>query len=155
MAEAMERWDINMMQQEVHGCCRLFKKSIDALFCLWKVNMIKTSLTARVLIANNQVHMAHLAIIGSHSINGVAKLHTELLKKEVLHDFYRLYPERFNNKTNGVTLRRWMQSTIRGWLPFWIRKSVLTGARIRLSWKTVEVPEQQQGLGSADCRQAG
>lgn len=61
------------------------------------------------IISGGQVHMAHLAIIGSHSTNGVAKLHTELLKEDVLHDFYTLYPERFNNKTNGITERRWLQ----------------------------------------------
>jgi len=54
------------------------------------------------------VRMAHLAALGSHAINGVAELHTELLKKEVLRDFYDLTPEKFNNKTNGVTPRRWM-----------------------------------------------
>lgn len=60
------------------------------------------------IIKNDNVHMAHLAIIGSHSINGVAKLHSELLKKVVLNDFYQIYPERFNNKTNGITIRRWL-----------------------------------------------
>jgi starch phosphorylase len=54
------------------------------------------------------VRMAHLASLGSHAINGVAELHTELLKKNVLHDFYDLSPEKFSNKTNGVTPRRWM-----------------------------------------------
>ncbi|MGK7872646.1 MAG: glycogen/starch/alpha-glucan phosphorylase [Xenococcaceae cyanobacterium] len=54
------------------------------------------------------VRMAHLATVGSHAINGVAALHTELLKKDVMQDFYELWPERFNNKTNGVTPRRWM-----------------------------------------------
>jgi len=54
------------------------------------------------------VRMAHLAALGSHAINGVAELHTELLKAQVLHDFYELSPEKFSNKTNGVTPRRWM-----------------------------------------------
>ncbi|MCU1294474.1 MAG: glycogen/starch/alpha-glucan phosphorylase, partial [Bryobacterales bacterium] len=54
------------------------------------------------------VRMAHLATIGSHAINGVAALHSELLKKDLLHDFYELYPERFSNKTNGITPRRWL-----------------------------------------------
>lgn len=53
--------------------------------------------------------MAHLAVIGSHSVNGVAKLHTEILMDDVLKDFFELYPERFNNKTNGITQRRWIQ----------------------------------------------
>src|SRR5919108_1932431 len=54
------------------------------------------------------VRMAHLAIVGSHSINGVAALHTELVKTSLVPDFYQLWPERFNNKTNGVTQRRWL-----------------------------------------------
>lgn len=108
MAEAMERWDINMMQQEVPRILQIIQE-IDRRFVLSLEGKYDQNFISRTrIIANNQVHMAHLAIIGSHSINGVAKLHTELLKKEVLHDFYRLYPERFNNKTNGVTLRRWM-----------------------------------------------
>ncbi len=56
------------------------------------------------------MRMAHLAIVGSCSVNGVAKLHTELLKKEVLRDFAELWPEKFNNKTNGITPRRWLLS---------------------------------------------
>jgi starch phosphorylase len=55
-----------------------------------------------------QVRMAHLAVLGSHSVNGVARLHTELIKRDLLPDFYELHPERFNNKTNGVTPRRWL-----------------------------------------------
>ncbi|HEY1947698.1 MAG TPA: glycogen/starch/alpha-glucan family phosphorylase, partial [Bryobacteraceae bacterium] len=54
------------------------------------------------------IRMAHLATVGSHAVNGVAKLHSELLKKDLLHDFYEMYPERFSNKTNGVTPRRWL-----------------------------------------------
>ncbi|HEX2768633.1 MAG TPA: glycogen/starch/alpha-glucan phosphorylase [Geobacteraceae bacterium] len=56
-----------------------------------------------------RVRMAHLAIVGSHSVNGVAALHTEILKNEVFRDFYEMYPERFNNKTNGITQRRWLK----------------------------------------------
>ena len=52
--------------------------------------------------------MANLATVGSHAVNGVAALHTELLKQDVLKDFYKLWPEKFNNKTNGVTPRRWV-----------------------------------------------
>src|SRR5690606_35691091 len=55
-----------------------------------------------------QVRMAHLATVGSFSVNGVARLHTELVKSELMPEFYELFPERFNNKTNGVTPRRWM-----------------------------------------------
>ena len=56
-----------------------------------------------------RVRMAHLAIVGSHSVNGVATLHSEILKNEVFRDFYEMYPERFNNKTNGITQRRWLK----------------------------------------------
>ena len=55
-----------------------------------------------------KVRMAHLAVVGSHSVNGVSRIHTELVKHELLPDFYELWPERFNNKTNGVTPRRWL-----------------------------------------------
>jgi starch phosphorylase len=61
------------------------------------------------IIQGDQVHMANLSIIGSHSTNGVAKLHSDLLKSVVLHDFYLVYPDRFNNKTNGIAQRRWSQ----------------------------------------------
>ncbi len=61
------------------------------------------------IIQGEYIHMAHLAIIGSHSTNGVAKLHSDLLKSVVLYDFYVIYPERFNNKTNGIAQRRWLQ----------------------------------------------
>ena len=60
------------------------------------------------IVADGQVRMAYLAIVGSHSVNGVAALHTEILKHDVLKDFYEIYPERFNNKTNGITQRRWL-----------------------------------------------
>ena len=60
------------------------------------------------IIAHDQVKMAHLAIVGSYSVNGVAALHTEILKKREMNDFYRVYPEKFNNKTNGITHRRWL-----------------------------------------------
>ncbi len=72
--------------------------------------MTKESGVCRLIDESGEkyVRMAHLATVGSHAINGVAALHTELLKKTVLHDFYDLYPERFHNVTNGVTPRRWM-----------------------------------------------
>ena len=61
------------------------------------------------IVKDGLIHMANLAIIGGHSVNGVAKLHTELLKEDTLRDFYNLYPEKFNNKTNGIVQRRWTQ----------------------------------------------
>jgi starch phosphorylase len=63
---------------------------------------------AMTIIGDQQVRMAHMAILGSHSVNGVAKLHTELLMKQELKNFYTLYPYKFNNKTNGIAHRRWL-----------------------------------------------
>ena len=60
------------------------------------------------IVADGQIRMAWLAIVGSHSVNGVAALHTEILKNQELRDFYEIYPEKFNNKTNGITQRRWL-----------------------------------------------
>ncbi len=60
------------------------------------------------VIQGNMIHMAWLAIYGSHTINGVAALHTEILKKKELKDWYEIYPEKFQNKTNGITQRRWL-----------------------------------------------
>src|SRR6185369_148442 len=59
--------------------------------------------------AERKIRMAHLAIVGSHSINGVAAIHTDLLRATTVRDFAEMYPERFNNKTNGVTPRRWLK----------------------------------------------
>ena len=60
------------------------------------------------IVYDGQVKMAHLAIAAGYSVNGVAKLHTEILKNEQLHDFYELFPQKFNNKTNGITQRRFL-----------------------------------------------
>jgi starch phosphorylase len=69
------------------------------------------------------VRMAHLAIVGSHSINGVSALHSEILKDDLFHDFYQLWPERFNNKTNGITQRRWLKYC-NSWLSDLISSSI-------------------------------
>ena len=60
------------------------------------------------IVSDGQVRMAHLSVVGSHSVNGVAALHTQLLQKRLLSEFAELYPKRFNNKTNGITPRRWL-----------------------------------------------
>lgn len=109
MAEALEKWSINMMKSV---CPRIYQiiEEIDRRFVEEMTGVHDFDLIQRTrIIQNNQVHMAHLAIIGSHSTNGVAKLHSDLLKSVVLHDFYLIYPARFNNKTNGIAMRRWTQ----------------------------------------------
>lgn len=109
MAEALEKWSINMMKSV---CPRIYQiiEEIDHRFVEEMTGVHNFDLIQRTrIIQGDQVHMAHLAIIGSHSTNGVAKLHSDLLKSVVLHDFYVLYPARFNNKTNGIAMRRWTQ----------------------------------------------
>lgn len=109
MAEALEKWPIYLMKQVVPRIYQIIEE-IDRRYVLSMQGIHPEDLIQRTrLLQNDQVYMAHLAIIGSHSTNGVAKIHSDLLKAVVLHDFYTIYPERFNNKTNGITERRWMQ----------------------------------------------
>ncbi len=68
------------------------------------------------IIYDGQVKMAHLAIVAGYSVNGVARLHTEILKNQELKDFYEMMPEKFNNKTNGITQRRFLLMETRFWL---------------------------------------
>lgn len=109
MAEAMEKWDVALMQRILPRIMQIIQE-IDRRYVEKLNGQMDGGVIERTrIISGGQVHMAHLAIIGSHSINGVAELHTQLLETEVLKDFYNIFPERFNNKTNGITLRRWMQ----------------------------------------------
>ena len=81
------------------------------------------------------MRMANLAIVGSHSTNGVAALHSELLKQRVVPDFVALFPERFNNKTNGVTPRRWLLLANPPLAPHSPRLSAMVGSPISRSWR--------------------
>ncbi|AEB75065.1 glycogen/starch/alpha-glucan phosphorylase [Clostridium botulinum] len=110
MAEALEKWPINMFKELlpriymiVEEINRRFTEDIKA-----KYGNDKYKINKMAIINEGQIRMANLAIVGGHSVNGVAKLHTEILKKRELLDFYDLYPEKFNNKTNGITHRRWL-----------------------------------------------
>ena len=110
MAEALEKWPIDLFSellpriyQIVEEINRRFILDIQAKF---PGNYEKVKKMA--IIYDGQVKMAHLAIAGGYSVNGVARLHTEILKKESLRDFYEMYPEKFNNKTNGITQRRFL-----------------------------------------------
>ena len=108
MAEALEKWPQEMMRSLlpriymiIEEIDRRFKYEVDhkGMGHVW--NNV-------AILKEGQVHMAHLAIVGSHSVNGVAKLHTEILIHDVMKDFADLYPGHFNNKTNGITHRRWL-----------------------------------------------
>lgn len=112
MSEALEKWPIDLFQrllpriyQIVEEINRRFLKQLEEKYYGGDVQE-KISKTA--ILYNGQVRMAHMAIIAGYSVNGVARLHTEILKNQELKDFYELYPERFNNKTNGITQRRFL-----------------------------------------------
>jgi starch phosphorylase len=113
MPEALERWPVDLLAQVVPRHLQVIYE-INSRFLadtaeVWSNDPGRTR---RVSIIeegyDSQVRMAHLAIVGSHSINGVSKLHSELIKTRLAPDFYQLWPERFSNKTNGVTQRRWL-----------------------------------------------
>lgn len=112
LAEAMEKWPYDMFKRTVPRILMIIEE-IDRRFCeevSKKYEEDYSKIDSMRIINNGEVRMANLAIIGSHSVNGVAKIHTEILKNRELHDFYLLYPERFNNKTNGITHRRWLKN---------------------------------------------
>ncbi|WP_438970246.1 glycogen/starch/alpha-glucan phosphorylase [Methylophaga sp.] len=113
LPEALERWPVNMFGRLLPRILEIIYE-INARFLREVANQWpgdKQKLARMSIIEEGpqqQVRMAHLAIVGSYSINGVAALHSELLKKGLFKDFYELWPYKFNNKTNGVTQRRWM-----------------------------------------------
>jgi starch phosphorylase len=113
MPEALERWPVALMQRVLPRHLEIIYE-IDRRFLAEAVALQpdNTHQSGEISIVTQgdetQVRMAHLAIIGSHSVNGVSKLHSELLKTRVVPDLCSLWPERFNNKTNGVTQRRWL-----------------------------------------------
>ncbi|MDQ7936050.1 glycogen/starch/alpha-glucan phosphorylase [Lactiplantibacillus sp. WILCCON 0030] len=109
MQEALETWPIEMFKGLLPRLYQIVAE-IDRRYRVAKTPIFGEELVNRTApLGNGQVRMAFLAVIGSHSVNGVAPLHTELLKEDVLRDLYQVYPERFNNKTNGIATRRWVQ----------------------------------------------
>jgi starch phosphorylase len=110
MAEALEKWPIELFSrllpriyQIVEEINRRFQNQIRQMYPNDQNKIAKMS-----IIYDGQVRMAHMAIAGSFSVNGVARLHTEILKHQELKDFYEMMPEKFNNKTNGITQRRFL-----------------------------------------------
>ncbi len=115
MAEALEKWPIDLFQrllpriyQIVDEINRRFVDQIMRQYANLPSIDVQGKIRSMAILYDNQVKMAHLAIVGGHSVNGVARLHTEILKKRELKDFYEMYPEKFNNKTNGITQRRFL-----------------------------------------------
>ncbi len=115
MAEALEKWPQDLFQrllprvyQIVEEINRRFVEQIMHTYADLPKNVVQDKVRSMAIMYDNQIKMAHLAIVGSYSVNGVAKLHTEILKKRELKDFYEMMPEKFNNKTNGITQRRFL-----------------------------------------------
>ena len=110
LAEALEKWSIEMFKKLLPRIYMIVEE-INKRFCqeLWHKYIGQwDKISKMAIIGDGYVRMANLAIVASHSVNGVAKLHTEILKKKEMADFYYLYPNKFNNKTNGITHRRWL-----------------------------------------------
>ena len=103
LAEALEKWPIFFLEKAVPQLMPIIRE-LD--------NRIRATVKDETtyIIQNGLVHMAHMDIHYGYSVNGVAYLHTEILKNTELNNFYKLYPERFNNKTNGITFRRWLMA---------------------------------------------
>jgi len=116
MPEALEQWPVSLLDRVVPRHLQIIQE-IDRRFLndVCEKRALSGEAVRRMSIIddghdgrNAQVRMAHLAVVGSHSVNGVSELHSELVKTRLMPDFYSLWPERFSNKTNGVTQRRWM-----------------------------------------------
>lgn len=110
MSEALEKWPLELFSRLLPRIYQIVEE-INRRF----IQLIQQKypndyrkIEKMAIVYDGQVKMAHLAIVASFSVNGVARLHTEILKSEQLHDFYELWPEKFNNKTNGITQRRFL-----------------------------------------------
>ncbi|MBP6171319.1 MAG: glycogen/starch/alpha-glucan family phosphorylase [Streptococcus sp.] len=103
LAEALEKWPLEFLEEVVPHLVDIIKE-LDAL-----IRAEIKDPAVQIIDESGRVHMAHMDIHFSNSVNGVAALHTEILKNSELKAFYELYPEKFNNKTNGITFRRWLE----------------------------------------------
>jgi starch phosphorylase len=108
LVEALEQWPVNLYKKLLPDIYNIIEEINSRLMNELEEKGISKFKSHYEIIHNDSIKMAHLAIYGSKSINGVAELHSDLLKSRELNQWYRLYPERFNNKTNGITQRRWL-----------------------------------------------
>ncbi|WP_294407047.1 glycogen/starch/alpha-glucan phosphorylase [uncultured Clostridium sp.] len=110
LAEALEKWPVDMFRTLLPRIYMIIEE-INRRYCNELNNRYPgdyDKISRMSIINDGYIKMANLAVVGSYSVNGVAKLHTEILKKKEMRDFYYLYPNKFNNKTNGITHRRWL-----------------------------------------------
>jgi starch phosphorylase len=113
LPEALEKWPVPLMERVIPRHLQIIyeinRRFLEVVARKWPTEPDRLRRTSLIEEGDGkQVRMAHLAIVGGHSVNGVAAVHSELVKSELVPDFYQLFPERFNNKTNGVTQRRWL-----------------------------------------------
>ncbi len=109
MQEALEKWDLKLIRATIPQMIDIIKKLNSMLKNeLNNKNIDKEIAEKMLIIQDKRVHMAYLAIFCSKYVNGVARIHTDILKTDVLKDWYAIYPEKFQNKTNGITQRRWL-----------------------------------------------
>ena len=110
MSEALEKWPTELFSRLLPRIYMIIEE-INRRFCINLTDRFGSNpdkIRKMAIIADGQIRMAYLAIVGSHSVNGVAMLHTQILKTQELKDFYEIYTDKFNNKTNGITQRRWL-----------------------------------------------
>ena len=107
MQEALEKWDLSLLSSVCPQIVSVIRK-IDARFRREMKKAGKEINPSLCVVLDGRVHMAELAVYATHAVNGVAALHSEILKNDVFASWYQLYPERFQNKTNGITQRRWL-----------------------------------------------
>ncbi len=110
MAEALEKWDINLVKSllpRIYEICIQINEAFIGE--MYTQGFTREKIDTMKLIDKNTLHMARMAIYVGNAVNGVAALHTEILKNDALNDWYKLYPEKFQNKTNGITPRRWLR----------------------------------------------
>ncbi|MDX1351642.1 MAG: glycogen/starch/alpha-glucan phosphorylase [Thiomicrorhabdus sp.] len=111
LPEALEKWPVGLFEKLLPRPLKIIyeinHRFLTQVSMKWPTDVNKTRRMS-IIDKDNNVCMAYLAIVGSHSVNGVAALHSQLLKDGLFNDFYQLWPEKFNNKTNGVTQRRWL-----------------------------------------------
>ena len=104
LAEALEKWPLSYIEKAVPQLVPIIKELSDRVAKTYKDPKV------HIIDKDKKVHMAHIDIHYGYSVNGVAAIHTEILKETELNHFYKIYPEKFNNKTNGITFRRWLLS---------------------------------------------
>jgi len=114
LPEAMEKWGLsilgNLLPRHLEIIFEINRRFLDAVNRRYPNDNGRIARMSLIEEGDEgRVRMAHLAIVGSHSVNGVSALHTHILKEKVLRDFHEFYPSRFNNKTDGITPRRWLK----------------------------------------------